>query len=181
VTPAPPPPPPPAPPAPPPPSPAPPPPTPGRKPATASPGPSDPASIALEHSYRVYLGGGGAYLGTFLEVSGLGVEYEVYEYAEGGRNGYVRKLRGRVKHPNLTLKSGLTDQKVLLQWVLGQGTLKGPQDLLLVFTTAAGAVLRSFGFAHAEPVRWTGPNANIGASAVATESLEIAHRGLTQP
>lgn len=142
---------------------------------------SSSGKLALEHCYRVYLGNSSQFLGTFLEVSGVAVEYETYEYAEGGNNGYLHRLRGRMKHPNLTLKSGLTDQKVLLQWVLGEGSLVGPQNLQLIFTTASGNVLRRFGFVHAVPVRWTGPNANIGANAVATEALEIAHHGLTQP
>jgi phage tail-like protein len=136
--------------------------------------------LALEHAYRVYIGGGDKYLGTFLEVTGIAVDYEVHEYSEGGINDFTRKLRGRMRQSNLTLKSGVTNQKVLLQWVLGQGELgKTPQDLQVVFVTPAGEILRSFGFAHAVPVRWTGPNANISANQVATESLEIAHQGIT--
>jgi phage tail-like protein len=134
---------------------------------------------ALEHNYRVYLGTRRDLLGSFLEVGGLAVEYETYEYAEGGNNGFVRRLRGRMKHPNLTLRSGVTSRALLLQWVLGQGALQGPQNLWVVFTTPTGAPLRSFGFVHAVPVRWTGPTANVGANAVATETLEIAHHGLT--
>lgn len=138
-------------------------------------------NLALEHSYRVYIGGNGdKYLGTFLEVSGMGVDYEVHEYAEGGQNGYLHKLRGRMRQSNLTFKSGVTDQQVLLQWVLGTNDLgKTPQDLQVVFVTAANDILQSFGFVHAVPVRWTGPNANIAANQVATESLEIAHQGIT--
>jgi phage tail-like protein len=149
-------------------------------PPTASQGSSS-AKLALQHCYRVYLGNSSRFLGTFLEVSGLAVEYETYEYPEGGNNEYVRRLRGRMKQSNLTLKSGLTDQMVLLQWVLGEGSFVGPQNMQLIFTTAAGNVLRRFGFSHAVPVRWTAPTANIDASAVATESLEIAHHGLTRP
>jgi phage tail-like protein len=154
----------------------PPPPAPPTSPQSAS-----SARLALEHCYRVYLGNSSRFLGTFLEVGGLAVEYETYEYAEGGNNGYVRRLIGRMKYPNLTLKSGLTDQNVLLQWVLGEGSFVGPQNLQLIFTTAAGGILRRFSVVHAVPVRWTGPTANVGANAVATETLEIAHHGLTRP
>jgi phage tail-like protein len=157
----------------------PPPPPPPPPPTAAASGSSQVERPALEHSYRVYLGTRRDLLGTFLEVTGLAVEYETYEYAEGGNNGFVRRLRGRMKHPNLTLKSGVTSRTLLLQWVLEQGALQGPQNLWVVFTTPTGAPLRSFGFVHAVPVRWTGPTANIGANAVATETLEIAHHGLT--
>ena len=144
-----------------------------------------PPIVGLEHNYRVYLGGGDRFLGTFVEVAGLALEYETYEYAEGGNNLFVRRLRGRLKYTNLTLKSGLTDQQVLLQWVLGEGSgsdaLTGPQNLKIDFVTADGKILRTFGFAHAVPVRWTGPNASVSQNAVATEVLEVAHHGLTRP
>lgn len=141
---------------------------------------TDTSNLALEHAYRVYLGTGDTFLGTFLELTGLGLEYQTWYYPEGGNNGFVHPLRGGLKQSNLTLRSGVTDQNVLLGWVLGTGTLQGSQDLSIHYVTAAGDLLRSFGFARAMPVRWTGPNARIGASAVATESLEIAHQGLTR-
>lgn len=149
-------------------------------PPGSAPAGNTPPTLALEHCFRVYLDDGSQYLGTFLEVGGLSAVYEMHEYAEGGNNYFLHQLVGRLKWPNLTLRSGVTNQAVLLQWVLGQGALKGPRNLTLYFTNAAGYSLRSFGFAHAVPVRWTGPNANIGANAVATETLEIAHHGLTQ-
>jgi phage tail-like protein len=139
----------------------------------------DTSTTVLEHCYRVYLGPGDTFLGTFLEVTGLAVEYESHEYAEGGNNGFVRRLRGRLKQSNLTLKSGVTDQTVLLQWVLGTGAMVGSQNLTIQFVSAAGELLRTFGFANAMPIRWTGPDASIGQNRVATESLVIAHQGLT--
>lgn len=135
--------------------------------------------LALEHRYEVKLGAIGEQLGSFLEVSGLSFEYETFEYAEGGRNDFVYRHRGRLKQSNLTLKTGLTSLPVLLRWVLQQPPYEEPQNLQVIFKSASGEVLRNFGFAHAVPVRWTGPNAGIGANAVATETLEIAHRGLT--
>lgn len=134
---------------------------------------------ALEHSYEVRLGTLGAVLGSFLEVSGLGLQYETYPYQEGGRNDFVYTLLGRVSHSNLTLKHGVTSVAVLLDWALQKPPFNHPQDLLLVFKTPDNHVLRSFGFMHAVPVSWTGPNASIGANAVATESIVIAHRGIT--
>jgi phage tail-like protein len=148
--------------------------TPGSSPGSA-PGTSQ-ALLALEHCFQATVNG--TLLGTFLEVSGLAAQYETYEYAEGGNNLYMHQFVGRLKWPNLTLKSGVTNQTVLLDWVLGNGDLTGPQTLVVQFLGADGSSLRSFSFAHALPIRWTGPNANIGASAVATESLEIAHHGL---
>jgi len=39
-------------------------------------------------------------------------------------------------------------------------------------------VVRSWVLDGAFPVKWQGPNLNAGSNSVATETLEIAHRGL---
>ena len=52
-------------------------------------------------------------IGWFAECSGLGVEYEVTEWPEGGENRFVHKFRGRAKHPNLVLKRGITHENAL--------------------------------------------------------------------
>ena len=134
---------------------------------------------ALEHCYEVRLGTPGILLGNFLEVSGLGLQHELHPYPEGGRNDFVHQHLGRVTHSNLTLKSGVTRVPVLLDWVLRKPPFNSPQDLTLIFKTADNKVLRTFGFAHAVPVSWTGPNARVAANAVATESIVVAHRGFT--
>src|SRR4051812_49110796 len=60
--------------------------------------------------------GGAVKLGVFAECSGLQVEYEVYEWTEGGNNAFVHKLRGRAKYPNLVLKRGITHEDAMLRW-----------------------------------------------------------------
>jgi len=134
---------------------------------------------ALEHCFKVVVGDSDEHVGVFLEVNGLGLDWQTESYSEGGRNDFVYELRTRVKHPHLKLKSGVTNQSTLLDWVLGRGRLTGPQNMRIIFMTANGSILRTFAFIQAVPVRWTGPNGNVGANAVATETLEIAHRGLT--
>jgi phage tail-like protein len=127
----------------------------------------------LEHVFVVRVGTN-SLLGTFMEVSGIGAQFETFDYAEGG-NPYLVKLRGRTQQSNVTLRAGLTNTVTLMNWVLD--TNPEPQNVFITFQNSAGAPIRSFGFASAIPVRWTGPGANVGANAVATESLEIAHQG----
>jgi phage tail-like protein len=134
------------------------------------------AVTGLEHAFVVRIGSSQALLGAFMEVSGIGAQFETFDYAEGGNPNLV-KLRGRQQQSNLTLKSGLMDEDTLMQWTLGGGSAPRPQNIYITFVGSSGATIRSFGFAAAIPVRWTGPGGNIGASAVATESLELAHQG----
>jgi phage tail-like protein len=135
--------------------------------------------LALEPAFSVKIGR--LQLGTFTECSGLAAEYETYSYPEGGNNLFVQTLVGRLHHPHVTLKGGLTDQGILLEWVLGGGPLVGARvDVTVTFHRPDGTALRRFYLMSAVPVRWSGPTGNAGANAVATESLEIAHQGVAQ-
>ena len=56
-------------------------------------------------------------VGFFTELTGMSLQVDVMEYPEGGLNDYVHKLPGRVKHNNVTLKRGVTNETALLEWV----------------------------------------------------------------
>jgi phage tail-like protein len=121
----------------------------------------------------------GKTVGTFRECSGLEVEWEVHEYAEGGENRFVHKLRGRAKHPNLVLKRGVTRETALLDWFLSCQDRTQRHDLIVSLCDNTGTVVRSWSFAGAWPVKWHGPTLNAGGGGLATESLEIAHDGFS--
>lgn len=129
-------------------------------------------AYALEHAFSVQLAD--VALGTFSACTGLAAERETYAHAEGGQNAFVHTLIGRLRYPNVTLTGGVTDQTVLLDWVV-QAARK---DVTVIFYARPGVALRRFQLVGAVPVRWSGPSASAGADAVATERLEIAHRGL---
>ena len=99
--------------------------------------------IALEPAFSVMIGA--VLLGTFTECSGLAAEYETYSHAEGGNNLFVHTLRGRLHHPNVTLKGGMTDHSALLDWALGLGgLLSGRNDVTVSFHDPSGSPLRQF-------------------------------------
>jgi phage tail-like protein len=119
-------------------------------------------------------------IGAFREITGLQVEREILEYAEGGRNDFVYKLPGRLKHPNLVLKRGVTDQAQLMDWFQRSRTTP---VLMKVTVTLVDPVLesaRQWEFEEAYPVKWIGPNLNAGSDSPATEQLELAHSGFTE-
>lgn len=127
-------------------------------------------------------------VGRFTEASGLEVEVEVEPYEEGGVNGFVHKLPGRMTWPNLTLKRGITETDNLLDWLKkssGDGfnaTNKLTRSTLAVtLVSAKGDRLRSWNFEGAFPVKWTGPTFASDADELAEEELEIAHHGFQAP
>ena len=117
-------------------------------------------------------------IGAFGECTGLVVERDIFEYTEGGLNGFVHKLPGRLKYPNLVLKRGVTDQDALLKWFWDSQEAAQLKNVTVKLVDPAGAVRRTWAFAEAYPVKWTGPNLNAGSDNAATEQLEIAHQGL---
>lgn len=116
-------------------------------------------------------------IGVFARCSGLQIEYEVTEYPEGGENGYVHKLRGHRRYPNLLLSRGLTSETGLLDWMLvAQNPAERPTATVSLLDELS-KVQRAWRFSGAFPVRWIGPTLGE-ASEVAGETLEIAHSGL---
>jgi phage tail-like protein len=123
----------------------------------------------------------GVPIGAFAECSGLQIEMDAAEYAEGGENRYMHKFRNRMKHPNLVLKRGVTNETALLKWLLDcqEKTTRKDGLVALVLPSSNGEAkqLRTWRFKEAFPVKWQGPTLNTGSNSVATETLEIAHHG----
>ena len=118
-------------------------------------------------------------IGAFAECSGLTVEYEIMEYAEGGEDRFVHKLRGRLKYPNLVFKRGVTFEDGFLKWFFDQQTDRQKRGTVTVSLLGNdGKEVRRWAFASAFPVKWQGPSFNAKSTNVATETLEIAHEGL---
>ena len=123
---------------------------------------------------------GGMYVGGFSEVSGIGSELAIDEYAEGGLNDYKHKFPGRKKTSNLVLKRGITISSFLWDWY--SDTKIGNVELLngtISVQNRMGIPIAFYSFFDAYPVKWQGPDLNSNQAAVAIESIELAHNGFT--
>ena len=56
--------------------------------------------------------------GSFMEVSGLGVEIPAIEYRTGGEDITVRKIPGLKKFSNIVLKRGIIGDLTFWNWLL---------------------------------------------------------------
>ncbi len=127
----------------------------------------------------------GVEIGVFREVRGLTVTVRVDEIREGGQNGFVRKVPGRMQWPNIVFKRGLTQSDALFDWLSkSSGEGFASKDNKLVRTTGAvtaldssGSRLRAWELVDVFPVRWQGPDFETGRNAPLEEELEIAHHG----
>lgn len=137
----------------------------------------DDAGRMVRVARHFYVGLHNLTIGVFSRCSGLQIEYEMMEYAEGGENRYVHKLRGHMRYPNLLLSRGVTSETGLLDWMLAAQDPKERPNATIALVDELGQVQREWWFSGAFPVRWVGPT--LGETGeVAGETLEIAHAGL---
>ena len=132
--------------------------------------------LVSDHNFKVSVPG--IEIGTFRECDGLSMEFDVFEWAEGGNNEFIHHLPGRVRYPYLTLKGGLTENKAMQEWFEKTREKAELKEVTIELRTQDGQSNRSWTFADAFPIRWTGPRIAAESHGMGNETLEIAHSGL---
>ncbi len=115
----------------------------------------------------------------FRECSGLDSSQDPVDYREGNDSLTVRKLPGLVKHSNITLKWGMSDDTELWEWRKRamDGKVQRKNGSIILLDTS-GTEVRRWNFREAWPSKWTGPSFNATGNEVAIETLEIVHEGV---
>lgn len=129
----------------------------------------------------------GVSIGTFSEVSGLEVRIDVASYEEGGENGFVHQLPGRMHWPNIVLRRGVVQSDNFFAWVnktSGPGFAANGNKLprstgAITAIGSNGSRLRSWELQQVFAIRWTGPRFAVGNADQLDEELELAHHGFT--
>jgi phage tail-like protein len=116
-------------------------------------------------------------LGIWTKLDGLGFEYTVTEYREGGVNGYTHKIVGPGKYTNLRLSRPVdSTSDLLMLWLQGNLMKVLPQTMAITAMTAGGEEITTWNLAGVVPVKWSGPTLDIMSNSVATETLEVAYQ-----
>jgi phage tail-like protein len=124
----------------------------------------------------------GLNLGNWTKCEGLVVEYDVHEYREGGQNGFVHRLPGRAKYQNIKLTRPVDPSSAQVAgWVASVQARLTRQTAQVAVLDATGEPVAVWDLMDAFPVRWTGPNLDVGSNQVASETLELAHNGFLGP
>jgi phage tail-like protein len=122
----------------------------------------------------------GTVTGGFQSVGGVERRTEVESYREGGVNEFEHQFAVKTTYPALVLKRGLADI-TLWDWhqdVIG-GTVERKTISVLLLDDAGDEVWRWI-CAAAYPTKWTGAELDALSDAVATETVEFVHRGITR-
>jgi len=133
--------------------------------------------IALGQRFKVTIDGQTS-LGDWTKCEGLTVEYDIYEYKEGGVNGFIHRLPGRAKYQNIKLSRPVTkDTAAVGVWLANLKPDLPRTTMQISVTDEAGTEIAAWSLDAVIPIRWTGPTLDVAQSGVATESLELVHNG----
>lgn len=133
---------------------------------------------------------------AFNEVSGIEASVDVIEFRQGNAHSLAPvKLPGLVKHGNITLKMGYTNDNSFKKWIqdcVSETRGEMPRHDLSVELidinggAPASAVTKNIGtniwiFKNAWVAQYSAPDLNSTANEVAIETMEIAYEELVIP
>lgn len=120
--------------------------------------------------------------GYFTECSGLSSEHEVVEYRDGNDPDVVRKLPGRLKYGDVTLKRGVTSDASLWQWrkMVESGNVAEARGNAKIVLLDRGSPVARWELVNAWPAKISGPELDADGNDVAIEELVLAHEGVVR-
>ncbi len=117
----------------------------------------------------------------FQSVSGLSVDIETQEFAEGGENRFKHKLPTRTTFQNLVLKRGLVTDSELIKWC--RKAIESfefvPVDLTVKLLDENHQPLITWNVVHAYPVKWETEEFHADESKISIETIELAYNYFT--
>lgn len=121
--------------------------------------------------------------GYFMEVNGIGSETEVIEHKVVGKKGeeFVRKVPGRLKWTDITLKRGLTGNLDFWKWfkAIEQGKVDANRkNGTLTMYTQDGSPIAEWTFDKAWPSKISGPTIKSDSGEVGVEEMVLVHEGI---
>lgn len=113
----------------------------------------------------------------FQSVSGLSVDLEIEEIAEGGENRFKHKLPIRTKYPNLVLKRGMLLDSGVINWCREalENFVITPINMTVSLLDEKHEPLQTWNVVHAYPVKWNLSDFNAEENKVVIETLELTY------
>ncbi len=125
----------------------------------------------------------GALAGYFTECSGIGSEHEIVEHKVVDKQGHemVRKLPGRLKWTDISLKRGITSDLKIWEWrdQCVKGTVKDARkNITITMLSRDYQPVAVWHFANAWPSKVTGPSFKSDSNEFGVEEVVIVHEGI---
>jgi phage tail-like protein len=136
----------------------------------------------LGFNFRLDIGDRAA--GFFTECSGVGSEHEIVEHKVVDDKGHeiIRKIPGRLKWGDITLKRGITSDLKIWDWrdLVVQGKIKDARQncsIVMLSRDYQNEVAR-WNFYNAWPSKVSGPSLKADSNEFGLEELTIVHEGM---
>jgi phage tail-like protein len=118
--------------------------------------------------------------GYFTEVSGIGSETEIVEQKVTDPAGHdvIKKIPGRLKFTDITLKRGITSSMDFYQWrkAVEDGQIASARiNATITMYNQLGTAVARWNLTNAWPAKITGPSINAGSSEVGIEELTVTY------
>ncbi|MGB3714980.1 MAG: phage tail protein [Candidatus Promineifilaceae bacterium] len=125
----------------------------------------------------------GKLAGYFTECSGIGSENEVIEHKVVDKQGHeiVRKIAGRLKWQDVSLKRGITSNLEVWKWreTVVKGNMQDArQDITITMMDRMYNPTAIWNFSKAWPSKVTGPSLKSDDNNFGIEEVTIVHEGM---
>jgi phage tail-like protein len=125
----------------------------------------------------------GSIAGYFTECSGIGSEHEIVEHKVVDKSGHeiVRKIPGRLKWQDISLKRGITSDMQIWQWrdSLVKGDVTGARkNVSITMMDRNYAPVAVWHFQNAWPSKVSGPSFKSDDNSFGVEEVTLVHEGM---
>jgi len=125
----------------------------------------------------------GAVAGYFTECAGVGSENEIIEHKVVDKQGHeiVRKIPGRLKFTDVTLKRGVTSDLEIWTWreLVVKGTIADARkNATITMMDRTYSPVAKWHFTNAWPSKVSGPSFKSDDNSIGVEEVTIVHEGM---
>lgn len=125
----------------------------------------------------------GSIAGYFTECSGIGSEHEIVEHKVVDKSGHeiVRKIPGRLKWQDISLKRGITSDMQIWEWrdSLVKGDVTGSRkNISITMMDRTYSPVAIWHFQNAWPSKVSGPSFKSDDNSFGVEEVTLVHEGM---
>jgi phage tail-like protein len=125
----------------------------------------------------------GSIAGYFTECGGIGSEHEIVEHKVVDKSGHeiVRKIPGRLKWQDITLKRGITSDMQIWEWradLVNGDMTTARKNISITMMDRTYAPVAVWHFQNAWPSKVTGPSFKSDDNSFGVEEVTLVHEGM---
>jgi len=125
----------------------------------------------------------GSIAGYFTECGGIGSEHEIVEHKVVDKSGHeiVRKIPGRLKWQDITLKRGITSDMQIWEWradLVNGDMAPARKNISITMMDRTYAPVAVWHFQNAWPSKVSGPSFKSDDNSFGVEEVTLVHEGM---